>query len=411
MALSFQEIILKSQELAKRLSELDPKKDSSRIKALGLMTWANNLSQSVLREEKTLNQEERERVIQSLNNLLFLISAVARDFHLTLAENYIQYLNQIIAHLNRESLGKDREGISQKEGGMKPMEPLKKVFGKVEHHTSLIPALRNLYDGDLVFPNPPKERPYVFANFVHSVDGITSYDLPGHLGGGDISRFNPQDTFIMGLLRCLADGVAVGANTLRLEPEHLWTSEFIAPEHKALFKEQRWQLGKSKVHPYNIFVTARGKINFEAVVFQQKSIEPVIIIADKGYLALEETVLRIRREKQSDFHCKVIPAKTSESGEVDIMNMLKKMRDELDIAYLLVEGGSRFYGSLEKAGCVDELFLTISPIIAGNSKASPRPTLSGFTNEAYTPQSSPTTELISVKIWKDYLFVRRRYRS
>jgi hypothetical protein len=66
-------------------------------------------------------------------------------------------------------------------------------------------------------------RPYVIGNFVSTIDGVVSFEIPGESGCGDISGFNEADRFIMGLLRASVDAVIVGAGTLReVAPGHLW---------------------------------------------------------------------------------------------------------------------------------------------------------------------------------------------
>ena len=68
--------------------------------------------------------------------------------------------------------------------------------------------------GDLRFP-AHHDQPYVVGNFVSTLDGVVSFEIPGKSGGGEISGFNEADRFIMGLLRASADAVIVGAGTLR----------------------------------------------------------------------------------------------------------------------------------------------------------------------------------------------------
>ena len=74
--------------------------------------------------------------------------------------------------------------------------------------------LRTLYGGDLCFPPAPASRPYVVANFVSTLDGVVSFNIPGQSGGVQISGSNDADRFIMGLLRASADAVLVGAGTV-----------------------------------------------------------------------------------------------------------------------------------------------------------------------------------------------------
>ena len=89
------------------------------------------------------------------------------------------------------------------------MTAIQTLFERTIEHQAVLPDdLRIQYAGDLGFPLPPDERPYLVANFVSTLDGVVSFDMPGKAGGGPISGANPGDHFIMGLLRASADAVA-----------------------------------------------------------------------------------------------------------------------------------------------------------------------------------------------------------
>jgi 5-amino-6-(5-phosphoribosylamino)uracil reductase len=49
----------------------------------------------------------------------------------------------------------------------------------------------------------------------------------------------------------------------------------------------------------------------------------------------------------------------------EVQAMLRHMHDELDAQLLLVEGGPSLNGQLFEVGAVDELFVTISPVLVG----------------------------------------------
>ncbi|MGZ6391656.1 MAG: hypothetical protein ACXWQZ_20655, partial [Ktedonobacterales bacterium] len=56
---------------------------------------------------------------------------------------------------------------------------------------SLPPALAQVYGSGLIIPAGSTDtRPYVIVNFVETVDGVVSYNLPGKAGGGSISGEN-----------------------------------------------------------------------------------------------------------------------------------------------------------------------------------------------------------------------------
>ncbi len=105
----------------------------------------------------------------------------------------------------------------------------------------------------LGFPAPPADRPWIYTNFVQSLDGIVSL-LGKHASGGEISQ-SDADRWLMDLLRAHADGVLMGMNTLREEqrlrgPESRGiVFQVVEPELLRL----REKLGKARQR--NIFVT------------------------------------------------------------------------------------------------------------------------------------------------------------
>ncbi len=137
-----------------------------------------------------------------------------------------------------------------------PLETLSGYTTTAGHALPLPPALARLY-GRLEFP-PHPGRPYVFGNFVTSLDGVVALNSAKvGSGGGEISGFNEHDRLVMGLLRAIADAVVVGAGTLRAVPDHLWTSRVIYPPLEEAYQELRTSLGKTEP-PLNVIVTATG---------------------------------------------------------------------------------------------------------------------------------------------------------
>jgi 5-amino-6-(5-phosphoribosylamino)uracil reductase len=102
---------------------------------------------------------------------------------------------------------------------------------------------------------------------VISHDGKVSFNIPGHEGGGDVSGFNRHDQWVMALARSRADAVVVGANTLRVEPEHEWTAEFIFPADADGFSKLRELEGRAAT-PLQVMVTKSGDIATDAAIFR-----------------------------------------------------------------------------------------------------------------------------------------------
>jgi riboflavin biosynthesis pyrimidine reductase len=265
--------------------------------------------------------------------------------------------------------------------------------------------LTKLYGGPLALKRRSEARPFVVVNFVTTIEGLTSYGIPGKLGGGWISGFNKQDVFIMGLLRSFADGVAVGANTLRSEPEHLWTSKFIDKDHETEFLELRESLGKSRENPVQIFVTSSGNIldntNNLPKAFSASDVETLIVTTEEG-----KNVVKKEFKKFSLVPGILVAQKVEKPNEVDIPTMMNRLKRDYGIEFLLVEGGSGFNGSVTHAQQYDEYFQTISPKIIGTDKNNPRQiSVSGFKR---SPENSLPHDLISVKNHKNYLYLRWR---
>src|SRR5438094_4962020 len=71
--------------------------------------------------------------------------------------------------------------------------------------------------GKLAFPRPSSDRPWIYSNFVQSLDGIASFK-GRHATGGDISQL-PEDRWLMDFLRAHADAILLGINTLMEETQ------------------------------------------------------------------------------------------------------------------------------------------------------------------------------------------------
>jgi riboflavin biosynthesis pyrimidine reductase len=255
---------------------------------------------------------------------------------------------------------------------------------------SLIPAVRDIYGGDWSIPEYGN-RPYCYSNFVISHDGRISFAVPGHEGGGDVSGFDAHDQWLMGLLRCRADAVMVGANTLRSEPEHVWTPEFIAPVHARLFEQQRRTDGRTQ-RPLQVFVTSSGQIFQDAAVFHYPDLRVVIVTTERAQATVE--ALGLPRTE-------VLAAGAT---EVDIPRALELLSSQWGVDTVLCEGGPRLYGSLVSSGSLDEEFLTLSPLVIGSSNDAPRPGL--IEGYSFPPGGTPRARVLSVRRSGDHLFLR-----
>lgn len=287
------------------------------------------------------------------------------------------------------------------------MDPLTTLKEQEEKLNVLSDELTHLYGGRLSFPDSPVDRPFTVVNFVTTIGGLTSFVIPGKAGGGHISNFNAQDTFVMGLLRTLADGVAVGANTLRSEPEHLWTADFISPDHASLFQDLRNKLDKTRPHPMSIFFTASGKVlpqnasDPTPTVFTHPDIETLIVTTTEGDAKVRQD-FGLRKLVPTT----LIAEEKDHLHEVSMRVAMRELRRNYGIDFLLVEGGATFNGAVVNAELYDEIFLTGAPQVIGTSKEQPRPIFAQGFNRF--PENAIWHELVSLKVHGDYVFTRYR---
>jgi riboflavin biosynthesis pyrimidine reductase len=281
---------------------------------------------------------------------------------------------------------------------MSELLPLDILF-ETEHGAGLplSSALERLY-GPLKFPEH-LDRPHVIGNFVTTLDGATALNVPGSDGGGNISGSNRHDRAVMGLLRASADAVIVGAGTLRSEPRHRWTADYIYPPFANEYHALRNALGKP-AFPLNVIVTAQGNINLELPLFHTGTIPVLIITTESG----EQQMLSQNKQRLPPFvQVAALPA-TERASAHDIVQEVKKVVSQSQAGLFLVEGGPRLMDSFVAENCLDELFLTLAPQVAGRDESHPR---SSFVQGTlFAPNHPHWGELISVRRSNNHLFLR-----
>ena len=275
---------------------------------------------------------------------------------------------------------------------MNPLAPLESLFDAARgDDLPLPPDLSALY-GPLRFPSWDG-RPYVIGNFVTTLDGVASLSDPGLPGGGPISGSNPHDRMVMGLLRSVADAVIVGAGTLRSVPRHLWTAEFIFPALAGSYRALRAASGKSDP-PLTVIVTARGGIDPELPVFRSGEVRTLVVTTPDGARSIRgrglSRTVGIEEVKNADGF-----------GAREILSAIGRVRPG---KIFLVEGGPQLMGDFFAGKCLDELFLTLAPQVAGRDGTAERP---GFVaGKRFAPERPLWGTLSGAKRGGDHLFLR-----
>ncbi|MFB9238021.1 pyrimidine reductase family protein [Plantactinospora siamensis] len=198
------------------------------------------------------------------------------------------------------------------------------------------PSTGGLDDAGILAGYGRPARPALRVNFVTSLDGAV--ELAGYSAG----LSPPADRRVLPLLRRLADAVVVAAGTLRAEgygglrlgeAGRAWRRENGLPEQPTL-------------------VVVSGSARFAPTdpIFADAPVRPVLLTrADAAVPAGLDEVADILRLGH---------------GTVDLAAGLAALRSR-GLAQLLCEGGPLLFGSLTAADLVDELCLTVSPLLAG----------------------------------------------
>ncbi|HEX9255200.1 MAG TPA: dihydrofolate reductase family protein [Candidatus Angelobacter sp.] len=263
--------------------------------------------------------------------------------------------------------------------------------------------------GNLAFPPAPAARPWTFANFVQSIDGIASFKGP-HAAGSDISQ-SAEDRWLMDLLRAHADAIITGINTLVEEtlsaPQLNGGRGPVYRIEEEILRDLRMKLGRKREKV--IFVTASGSVDPRAYrVFDGDLMDVLVLTTAAGAARLRGRIDQAR----------LIVA--GEDKTIDLPLAMSLLRKEMGIEHLLCEGGPTLYGSMSRAGLIDEKFVTVSPVEIGliipaeqgtppagpGNQLNLRPTT--FMYPGFTPETAPWWRWMSCRRVGDHQFNRYR---
>jgi riboflavin biosynthesis pyrimidine reductase len=245
-------------------------------------------------------------------------------------------------------------------------------------------------------------RPHVIGNLVASLDGVVSLGIPGKEGGKAISGSNEHDRALMGILRATSDAIIMGAGTLRTAPHHLLTPGYAHPPLDEAYAEFRAALGKAKA-PLSVIVTATGEVDASAALFGSGA--PVLVVttpagrARLGDLGLPPWV---RVEVPEGMQ----PGSGSKLTAAAMLNAVGRMLGSSN-RVVLVEGGPHLIGNFFGDGCLDEMFLTLSPQVVGRDGAVARPGL--VEGRSLAPEHPAWGTLVGVRRAGSHLFLRYRF--
>ncbi|GIG86871.1 hypothetical protein Pen02_18070 [Plantactinospora endophytica] len=193
-----------------------------------------------------------------------------------------------------------------------------------------------LDDPALIALYPRVERPHLRMNFVASIDGAV--ELDGHSAG----LSSAPDKRVFGLLRMVCDALLVGAGTLRHEA------------YRALKLDERRRAWRREhglaEYPTLVVVSRALNLDPSSAAFADAPVRPVVVTAERA---------------------------EAPPGLADVADLVRRGDEQVDLAaglaelhrrghrQLLSEGGPHLFGSLTAAGLVDEVCLTVAPMLTG----------------------------------------------
>jgi riboflavin-specific deaminase-like protein len=223
--------------------------------------------------------------------------------------------------------------------------------------------------GDLA----PDDRPYVVLNMASTADGRVA------IGGRSAPVAGSADRELFHELRTQADAVMAGAGTARVERYRRITK---TPELRA----KREREGVSP-EPLAVLVSGRLDLPADLPLLQDPDSRVAVITA------VDETLEGV----QADVSYLLEPVTR------ELAPSLHTLRTEYGVRSILCEGGPHLNSSLLREGLVDELFLCVSPRIAGD------PAEPASVEGAALP-GPLDLELISLHEAEQHVFFRYRVR-
>jgi riboflavin biosynthesis pyrimidine reductase len=217
----------------------------------------------------------------------------------------------------------------------------------------------------------PAGRPYVVANMISSADGRAT------LGGRTEGISSDTDRALFHSLRVQVDAVMVGPATIALEG-------YGPLARRPEVRERRRALGLDE-SPLCVTASRSLELPVDAPLFQDPDAHVVVLTNSER----EPPPCRCRLTVER------IPGK-----DLDLATGMTVVRERHGVRALLLEGGPTVLAAMLEAGLVDELFLSLSPLLVAGDEPS---LLEGAAFERPLP-----LRLVSVLEEESFMYLRYR---
>lgn len=217
---------------------------------------------------------------------------------------------------------------------------------------------------------PDRATPRIRMNFVMSLDGAVTLD--GRSGGlGD-----PADRLAMGVLRTLADVVLVGAGTVRAEG---YGGLRLRAENRAWRREH----GLPEA-PRIAIVSSALELDPADAVFAEAEGRPLVLTHEASDPARRAALAEVAELVDCGVE-RVEPA------------LVRDALAERGMPQILCEGGPHLFGALLDVDLVDELCLSLSPLLVSGSAGRIAQGLSQQTRRMHLVHAIPARDLLLLR--------------
>ncbi|MXW96877.1 MAG: pyrimidine reductase family protein [Acidimicrobiaceae bacterium] len=193
-------------------------------------------------------------------------------------------------------------------------------------------------------PRPrPADRPWVMLNMISSADGATAVDgTSGALG-------SPADQAVVSAARACADWIVAAADTVRAE-------RYGVPRTGAASRRARRAAGRAD-RPRLAVVSASLDLDLALPLFADQRPGDDLPVILTGRDAPTDAAERLESVAE------VVRLASARPQPAEILAELERR----GAAVVLSEGGPSFNAQLADAGLIDELCLSIAPLVAGGA--------------------------------------------
>jgi riboflavin-specific deaminase-like protein len=226
--------------------------------------------------------------------------------------------------------------------------------------------------------------PFTFVNVAMSADGKLA-----PASGEYVPFGSTADKELLLEIRTKADAVMCGARTVEAFPMNL------GPGGKR-FRDQRLRSGRESYN-LRIIVSGSGSVDLNSEIFKHR-FSPILILTTESAGSAR---LREMERAGAELHI-------SAGHKIDFQSAFQWLFDAWKVRTLLCEGGGALNGSLFDQQLVDEVYLTICPLLIGGRSSPTMADGDGALNLASAvPMVLKSRELRNGEIFLRYLVDHR----